>query len=279
MRNSTRRPQPTVLLVSDLPTWGRVALASAVPLIESAGFQACSLPTALLSTHGAYPGFVLEPQTSFLTRAWAHLKTLDLKFAAVAIGFVGDKTQFPLLEEIVATVKASGGFVVVDPILGDHGRRYGLFHEDYVPAFRSLISEADLITPNLTEGALLLGKDPERVPETAAEVTKWTEALAALGPRRVVLTSAPFANQPNRTGVAWYDGVTQSSKAFSHVKWGQGIPGTGDAMAARLLSFLLKGVPFPSAVKRAIRGTVMDIRRSHASGRPALWGPEGPLSL
>ncbi len=61
-------PQPAVLLISDLPTWGRVALASAAPLLEAAGFQACCLPTALLSTHGAYAGFVLEPQTAFLEK-------------------------------------------------------------------------------------------------------------------------------------------------------------------------------------------------------------------
>src|SRR6516225_253533 len=91
-----------VLLVSDLPTWGRVALASAIPLVEAAGFQACALPSALISTHGAYPGFVLEPQSRFLDAAWRHLKTLDLKFAGVAIGLVGELQQFPILEDIAA---------------------------------------------------------------------------------------------------------------------------------------------------------------------------------
>jgi len=265
-----------VLLISDLPSWGRVALASAVPLIEAAGFQACCLPTALLSTHGAYPGFVLEPQTAYLEKAWAHLETLDLPFVAVALGFVGDRAQFPLLERIASRVKSRGGLVLVDPILGDNGRRYGLFDEDYVPAFRSLIALADVITPNLTEAALLLGEDAGRVPVSREEVAEWTRALAALGPSRVVLTSAPFPN-PDLTGVAWYDKSTGRSGVVGHRRLGKGIPGTGDALAARLLSFLLQGKAFPQAVNRAVKSTVADLKRSLSVGRPPLWGPEGPL--
>lgn len=270
-------PQPAVLLVSDLPTWGRVALASAAPLVEAAGFQACCLPTALLSTHGAYPGFVLEPQTAFLEKAWSHLATLELRWAGAAFGFVGDRAQFPLLEQIAQAVKGQGGLVLVDPILGDNGKRYGLFHEDYVPAFRKLVAQADVITPNLTEAALLLGEDPARVPEHEDEVQRWTKALSSLGPSKIVLTSAPFPGRPDTTGVAWYDKAADKFGTVAHRRFGQGIPGTGDALAARLLSFLLKGVAFDKAVARAVKGTLADLQRSQVSQRPALWGPEGPL--
>ena len=272
-----RSTQPAVLLLSDLPAWGRVALASAVPLLEAAGFQACCLPTALLSTHGAYPGFVLEPQTAFLERAWGHLDSLKLTFAAVALGFVGDSRQFDLLGRIAQAVSASGGLVLVDPILGDNGRRYGLFNEDYVPSFRALIAQADVITPNVTEAALLLGEDPARVPETPEEVIRWTRALAALGPSRVVLTSAPVFKSAQHMGVAWYYRASDRCGTVVHRQLGKGVPGTGDALAARLLAFLLRGDPFPRALARAVRGTLADLKRSRDSGRPALWGPEGPL--
>ena len=52
---------------------------------------------------------------------------------------------------------------------------------------------------------------------------------------------------------------------------------TGDALAARLLSFLLQGKAFPQAVNRAVKSTVADLKRSLSVGRPPLWGPEGPL--
>jgi pyridoxine kinase len=274
MANDRTRPQPAVLLVSDLPAWGRVALASSAPLIEAAGYQACCLPTALLSTHAAYPGYVLEPQTAYLEAAWAHLQTLDLRFAAVAIGFVGDRAQFPLLERIAQSVKASGGLVLVDPILGDNDRLYGVFEQDHVAAFRSLVRWADLITPNVTEAALLLGHDPAR---TAGqdEARLWTRELAELGPRRVVLTSAPF--EGSRTGVTWFDGTDSSEGRVAHRKLGAGIPGSGDALAARLLARLLNGEPFAHAVQRAVKATFRDVIRSQAARRPPLWGAEGPL--
>jgi pyridoxine kinase len=174
-------------------------------------------------------------------------------------------------------VKAKGGLVLVDPILGDNGRRYGLFHEDYVPAFRDLVRRADVITPNLTEAALLLGEDPSRTPATDAETARWARALSDLGPTRVVITSAPFEGWPDRTGVVWFDRTRGRSGAFAHRRLGQGIPGTGDALTARLLAFLLQGQPFPRAVVRAVKGTLADLKRTQAAGRPALWGPEGPL--
>jgi pyridoxine kinase len=266
-----------VLLVSDLPSWGRVALASAIPLVEAAGFQACALPTALLSTHGAYPGFVLEPQSRFLDAAWNHLKTLDLKFAGVAFGLVGELLQFPILEDIAATVKAAGGFVLVDPILGDNGRRYGLFHDDYVPAFRSLLAYADLVTPNLTEAALLLDHAPDLRPRSEAETAQWARALATLGPKRVVLTSAPFFDRPGTTGVAWYDHEADRFGTVAHAHLEGGLPGTGDALAARLFASLVAGRPFGKVVESAVRRTLADFKRSRASGRPPLWGLDGTL--
>lgn len=271
------RTQPAILLVSDLPAWGRVALASAAPLIEAAGFQACCLPTALLSSHGAYPGYVLETQTAFLEKAWAHLRSLNLRFAAVAFGFVGERNQFALLEEIAGQVAADGGLVLVDPILGDNGRRYGIFGEDYVPAFRSLAARAGVITPNLTEAALLLGEDPGRVPETEAEVDAWVRRLADLGPSRVVLTSAPFPGRPGLTGVAWFDRASGKAGTVAHRRRGTGVPGTGDALAARLVIQLARHRAFPAAVRRSVLGTLADLKRSQAVGRPPLWGLEGPL--
>ncbi len=271
------KPQPAVLLINDLPTWGRVALASAVPILESAGFQACCLPTALLSTHGAYPGFVLQPQTAFLRNAWSHLASLNLHWDAVAVGLVGDREQFPLIEEITKSVRTSGGLVLVDPILGDNGRRYGLFPEDYVSAVRSLVSRADVITPNLTEAALLLGERPDRVPESPEELDSWIEKLAELGPSRVVVTSAPFPRHAAATGVAWYDRGSGAHGLVRHRRLGQGVPGTGDVLAARLLAELMRRRPFPRAVERAVKRTFGDLKRSRRVGRPPLWGPEGPL--
>jgi pyridoxine kinase len=254
-----------------------VALASAVPLLESAGFQACCLPTALLSTHGAYPGFVMEPQTAFLEQAWAHLSSLDLRFAAIAIGFVARAEQFALLESIAEKVKADGGLVLVDPVLGDNGKRYGLLSEGHVAAFRRLLRLADVMTPNLTEAALLVGQDPQQAPD-GPTLRAWMSHLATLGPRQVVVTSAPFGpdwrGRP-QTGVFWQEGTRHGE--VPHRQWGASIPGTGDAFAARLLASLLLRRGLPVAVQRATKGALADLRRTRASKRPPLWGPEGPL--
>lgn len=272
-----RSPQKPLLLVSDLPSWGRVALASAAPIVEASGFQACSLPTALLSTHGAYPGFVIKPQTDFLDQAWDHLKSLSLPWAGVSFGFVGAAEQFAILQNILDTVADSGGLVLVDPILGDNGKRYALFGEDYVPGFQRLARRATVITPNLTEAALLLGRDPQTAPQTEAERRKWLTDLSDLGPRYVLLTSAPIFGHPEQTGVAWFDREKSQFGQVSHRKLGTGIPGTGDALAARLIARLCRGEKLSWALKGSVKSTWKDLRRSRAVMRPALWGPDGPL--
>ena len=48
--------------------------------------------------------------------------------------------------------------MVVDPVLGDDGTLYGPLASDMIAEMRSLIAHADVITPNLTEAALLLGE-------------------------------------------------------------------------------------------------------------------------
>jgi pyridoxine kinase len=220
---------------------------------------------------------VIEPQTEYLEKAWNHLATLDLRFAALAIGFVARPEQFDLVEAMASQIKAKGGLVLVDPVLGDNGKRYGLLSEGHVAAFRRLLRLADVITPNLTEAALLLGEDPGRAPDAPA-LRAWLQQLAELGPRQVVVTSTPFAADGlgrAQTGVQWLDAGREGKLA--HRQWGQSVPGTGDAFAARLLASLLKGKSLPRAVRRATKGTLADLRRTRAAQRPPLWGPEGPL--
>jgi len=78
--------------------------------------------------------------------------------------------------------------VVVDPVLGDNGRMYGPISSEMVSEMNLLIGRADIITPNLTEASLLLGRPfPETINETEAK--DWMLRLSDMGPGIVVITS------------------------------------------------------------------------------------------
>lgn len=263
---SPRAPLDPVLIASDLSTWGRVALSACIPALERKGIQACPLPTALLSAHGGYPGGAFEAQTAYLARALTHLSSLDIRFSALLSGFVAEEAQFDLLEPLAQDIRRRGGFILADPVMGDNGKLYGFFNEPFVGRMTRFAAGADLITPNLTEGALLLGLPPASVPADAGELRLWTENLAALGPRYVALTSVPIEGREDRTGVALYDRERERYRLLSHARLGTGFPGTGDLFAAELLGRILQGTPFFSAAERTVARLRSSIALSRALG-------------
>ena len=269
---TARKP---VLIASDLPAWGRVALAVGIPVLEKMGFQACSLPTALLSTHGAYPGAVLQGQTDFLEKAIVHLESLELEFSAFLTGFVADEAQFDLLAPLQKLVRSQGGLNVTDPVMGDNGKLYSFFDGSFVSRMRSFLACSDLVTPNLTEAALLLGTDPASIPATEGELREWCAALAKLGPRLVAVTSAPVHGKPEFTAVACYDAESGRFGLFPHKRVPVSYPGTGDLFASSLSGELLNGVPFPAAVRR----TVSRVRRAVISSYRRGYDPRSGLCV
>lgn len=261
-----RTPRDPVLAASDLSTWGRVALSAGIPSLERRGFQVCALPTALLSAHGAYPGAVIEAQTPFMEKALAHLSSLNLSFSALFTGFIAETAQFELLEGLSRRIREGGGFILADPVMGDNGKLYGFFDGPFVERMTRFVSGADLITPNLTEGALLLGKDAGAVPASPAELRAWLEGLAALGPRFVALTSAPIHGREDRTGVALFDAERRRFTLLSHARLGGGFPGTGDFFAAELLSRMLRGSSFIPAARSAVARVRRSVEYSRLLG-------------
>ena len=79
---------------------------------------------------------------------------------------------------------------VVDPVLGDNGILDPTMTPEMVEKMRWLISCADIITPNITEVALLLDEPftPRISPE---EIKGRLRRLSAMGPQTVVATSVP----------------------------------------------------------------------------------------
>ena len=156
-RSMTNAPK-TVLAIHDLPGFGRAALSVIVPVLSTLGVQTVALPTAVLSTHTGglgTPAKLANP--GYGPAALEHYHRLDVKFNCIYSGYLADAAQAKLVEQAFELWPRA--FKVVDPVLGDGGRLYSGLGADMVPAMYSLCSKADLIVPNVTEAALLLG-DP-----------------------------------------------------------------------------------------------------------------------
>ena len=160
----------------DLPGFGRAALSVIVPVLSCLGVQAVALPTAVLSTHTGGLGTPAKlSNPGYGPAALAHYQRLGLRFDCIYSGYLADPTQAKLVEQAFELWPRA--LKVVDPVLGDGGRLYKGLGADMVPAMYNLCSKANLIVPNVTEAALLLG-DP--LPGVGSSEQAAEQALAAV---------------------------------------------------------------------------------------------------
>ncbi|MDR2131594.1 MAG: pyridoxamine kinase [Odoribacteraceae bacterium] len=259
-----------IAAIHDLSGYGRASLTVVIPILSHMGYQVCPLPTAVLSAHSEYPGFRSQDLTDFMGEAIDHWKALGLQFDAIYSGYLASGRQMEIVEEFFREFKNEGNFIVVDPVVGDHGKLYPGMTDGMVAGMRRLCACAKIITPNLTEAAFLLGRDP-RGPISPAEAVRWCEALSALGPEHVIITSAPHEHARNVATLAYNRTDGRAWRVVSdHVP--ASYPGTGDAFASVITGCMLNGESLPEAIDRAVHFINMGIKATFGHPHQPLNG-------
>ena len=288
---------PTVLAIHDLSGYGRGSLTTVLTVLASMGIQACPMPTSLLSTHTSdFEGFSFLDLTSEMQKMMDHWQSLGLKFDAIYSGFLGSPTQTTLVENCIELFSHSNTFSVIDPVLGDNGTLYPTMNEEMVAQMRALITKANIITPNLTEAALLLN---EPYPETLDKKTliNWLRRLSKLGPRTVIITSAILNKQMENSAssVVAYQRTTPKTETPDQEAFWQVscdyipayYPGTGDIFASIVTGTTLWKEELPIGIARAMRFIASGIEQSEKHKQPrrngillemVLDSLKGPLS-
>lgn len=200
-------PTPRIAAIHDLSGFGRCSLTVILPILSAMGLQCCPVPTAFLSTHtGGFEGFTFLDMTEEMPKVANHWNTLGLDFQAIYSGFLGSERQIHIVEDFIRTFRRKDTVVVVDPVMGDHGEVYKTYTPAMCAGMAQLAAQADVITPNLTEAALLLGIPYETLSADEAGCRSIAEQLSMDGRRSVVLTGASTA--PDRTGAVCFDART-----------------------------------------------------------------------
>jgi len=244
---------PRVAAIHDISGFGRCSMTIVLPVLAAMGMQCCPLPTAYLSAHTAFPAsdkatFTdLTGQMEGTTRHW---EELGAAFHGIYSGFLGSAEQIDILSRFVDRFRTPDTLVVVDPVMGDYGVAYRTYTPEMCARMGSLAAKADIITPNLTEAALLLGEPYRSVPTDEAGMREWLSRLSMDGKRSVVITGASF--RPGQVGAAVLDrGSGTASFAFAPQEPGQ-FPGTGDLFTSVLTGSVLQGHTLADAAARAV---------------------------
>lgn len=261
--------------VNDLSGLGKCSLTVALPVLSACGVETSVLPTAVLSSHTAFPGYVyrdLTPELLPSAEHWARLMREfggggPADFTAVYSGFLSVPEQVEIVEKIAGLLGGAEPALFVDPVMGDGGKLYATITPEMAASMARLCGKAKVITPNLTEAAQLLGRPYDWA--AVAPPEEILTALRALGPEIVVLTGV---EQEGKVGAAWTDGRTVKSCVRDRVP---GVyHGTGDLFAASLLGGLLNGLPLEEACGVAVDFTHAAIEATCAAGGDTRFGPK-----
>ena len=264
---------PRVAAIHDMSGFGRCSLTVAIPILSVMGIQCCPLPTAFLSTHtGGFEGFTFLDMTDELPKVAAHWKSLGLGFQAVYSGFLGSERQIAIVEDFLREFRGPDTLAVIDPVMGDHGTVYQPYPPAMCAGMARLAELADVITPNLTEAALLLDIPYGELPVGEAGCREIVERLSLDGRRSVVLTGASTA--PELTGAMCFDARTGQTEAVQTQRVPQEFHGTGDVFASVLTGALVQGASLPDAVRQAVDFVRACAERTARAGIPMREGVE-----
>ena len=263
--------QKRVITIQDISCIGRCSLTVALPIISAAGIETSILPTAILSTHtGGFTGYTFRDLTEDVKPITEHWKTLDIPVDAIYTGYLGSEEQQQLIAGVFEDFRQQGTVILVDPAMADQGKLYPAFDLHFALGMRDLCKLADIIVPNLTEASFMLEAPYPGEDYDQPQIEETLKALAALGPRQVVLTGVSF--EPGRLGAAAYDRELDSFEYYFTERIEGYYHGTGDIYSSALLAAILNDKSLADAIRIACEFTVAAIRRTHDAGTDPKFG-------
>lgn len=253
-----------LLTIQDISCVGQCSLTVALPIISACGVECAILPSSVLSNHTAgFSGWTFCDLTDEMPNILAQWKKEKVDFDAFYTGYVS-KTQIPHILDIMQETARLGALRIVDPVMGDGGKLYPGFDDDFPQEMCRLCNGADVIMPNLTEAALLLGEE-YRTEYDQTYIEQTIKRLHALGAKNVVLTGVSL--EPNKLGVACYDG--NEIRYYFTDRLDVSMHGTGDCYASSFAGALMRGHSILESASIAADFVVETIRQS--MGDPSHW--------
>ena len=259
-----------VLSIQDISCVGKCSLTVALPIISAAGIETAILPTAVLSTHTAFKNFTFRDLTDDIRPIADHWKQQRIGFDGIATGYLGSFRQIELVEELFREFDHPGMLRFVDPAMGDNGTLYVGFDESFARRMGELCGKADIIVPNLTEAAFMLGEEYLESGYTAGDIRALLRRLCGLGVPVAAVTGVSLT--PEQCGVMAYDSRSGEYCEYYSERIPRSFHGTGDVFSSACFAALMRGQTLARAIRTAVEYTVESIRQTVASENHNWYG-------
>lgn len=245
--------QNRIAIINDFTGFGRCSLTVEIPVISALGVECCPLPTSILSNHTAFPSWFFDDYTEKMLPYMEEWKKLGVAFDGILTGFLGSERQIAMVKRFIEEFPERNGHktvIIVDPIMGDHGKRYATYTEEMCRQMKQLTETADILTPNLTEACILTDTPYRESGWHLQELSKMATQLCEMGAKKVVISGITMGQS---IGNILCERETREIKLLRSKRVGTERCGTGDIFASILAADAVNGVKFEDSVKKAIK--------------------------
>lgn len=234
---------PIALTIAGTDNSGGAGIQADLKAFSALGAYGASVITALVAQNTQGVDSILDVPVDFIEKQM-DMTCNDLSVKAVKIGMLSRSEVIRAIAHSLDKHKLRN--IVLDPVMvaksGDK-----LLHDEAIETLReTLIPKADLITPNLPEAAMLLGKD--KLASNKEEMQASADALLKLGAKAVMVKGGHL--QSSESGDLVTDGT--------HAHWlpakrihTQNTHGTGCTLSSAIAAGLANDLDLMVAVKQA----------------------------
>ena len=273
-----------IALINDLSGFGKCSLTAAIPVVSVMGIQACPLPTAVLSAQTGFANYYCDDFTDRMDYFTEHWKQMGFTFDGIYSGYLAGPRQMEKVIHFLQQFQGENTLYLADPVMGDGGRSFGMFSEEFLQGMRKLTELADVMTPNLTELCLLAGEDYDALTahrqekDFPARIQSICDKLLmqAKRPQTIIVTgilrhSVDEKATGNKESIGNLAVSTKECLYLEKPYTGISYSGTGDLFASVICGSLVKGLSMSEAVEKAVsflreaieEATAENIPRNH----------------
>ncbi len=241
--------QKRIMAINDISCFGKCSLTVALPVLSACGIETCPVPTAILSTHtGGFSDYHFKDLSEHILPVTKHWSNLNLHFDAIYSGYLGSVSQIKDVKDIIDNFSSSDTKIIVDPVMGDSGKLYAGFNQNFVTQMILLCEKAHVITPNITEACFLTDTKYKEAPLTKEYVDLLINKLKNICAGSIILTGVSF--DENKMGAAVYDGV--KTEYIFNERINEVYHGTGDVFASSFIGSFISGKTITQSAKIAV---------------------------
>jgi hydroxymethylpyrimidine/phosphomethylpyrimidine kinase len=232
---------PIVLTIAGSDSGGCAGIQADIKAISATGSYACSVITVITAQNTLGVSAIFPIPLEYVEKQLDAIFT-DLNVVAVKVGMLAESDIIKLVAAKIRQYRPT--FLVVDPVMVASSGDVLLDVSAVTTLKTELLPLADIITPNLSEGAALIGSD---IPDNTAAMLKMITGLRQLGAATVLLKGGHLEQDENSNDLLIFP------KQVHHLTAKRihtcNTHGTGCTLSSAIASYLAQGHDLLRAVQ------------------------------